>query len=304
MFRGPLILTWSSLRPLLLGVRDLHLPACSAHTGAGGCHDDGASKERRDEGISGGVEGLSLSKETIPYSPVPSLLALDYNDFWIRAFQAAPCEENTLRDCLCLENEERCRHSLSPNLKLYKADEGRRGAGQSEGKGKGRWASVLVSLCSVEREPAFLFTLRSSTLKGRHKGDVSFPGGKSDPSDIDVVATALREAQEELGLNVATERVWGILKPLRDKSGMIIAPVLANLGPLEALSFKPNPAEVEEIFTMSLSHLCNPLNRGYTHFRAGDKYGYTFPVFRNGKYRVWGLTAVALDQTLKLIVPR
>lgn len=50
----------------------------------------------------------------------------------------------------------------------------------------------------------------------------SFAGGKSEPSDRDVVATALREAREELGITVATERVWGILKPLRDQvSGFI-----------------------------------------------------------------------------------
>lgn len=59
---------------------------------------------------------------------------------------------------------------MGPNLKLYEMDKGRKGAGLSQTKKQ--WASVLVSLCSVAGEPAFLFTLRSSTLKGRHKGDV------------------------------------------------------------------------------------------------------------------------------------
>ncbi|XP_063762232.1 nucleoside diphosphate-linked moiety X motif 8 isoform X2 [Eleginops maclovinus] len=145
--------------------------------------------------------------------------------------QAAPQVADTWRDCLSQDNENRCRQRLGPNVKLYEIDKGKQRA--SQGKNQGRWASVLVSLCSDHGEPAFLFTLRSSTLKGRHKGDVSFAGGKSDPSDVNVVDTALREAREELGVSVATENVWGILKPLRDMSGMMIAPVLANLGPLE-----------------------------------------------------------------------
>lgn len=61
--------------------------------------------------------------------------------------------------------------------------------------------------------------------------------------------------------------------------------------------------QVEEIFTLTLEHLCQAQNRGYTHFRTGDRYGYTLPVFHSPKYRIWGLTAVALDQALKLIVP-
>ncbi|CAG06453.1 unnamed protein product [Tetraodon nigroviridis] len=218
------------------------------------------------------------------------------------ASQAEPHVTGTWRDCLSPENENRCRQRLVSNLKFYEENKGRKW--MSSRKNQAKWASVLVALCSVEGEPAFLFTLRSSKLKGRHKGDVSFAGGKNDPADRDVVATALREAKEELGITVATECVWGTLKPLKDASAMIIAPVLANLGPLEDLSFRPNPAEVEEIFTLSLSHVCNPQNRGYTHFRTGEKYGYTLPVFRNGKHPVWGLTAMALDHTLKLIIPQ
>lgn len=85
----------------------------------------------------------------------------------------APCEAAAWRDCLSPENENRCRQCLGPNLKLYETDrKQKRSWIQSKAKSQARWASVLVSLCSVDGEPAFLFTLRSSMLKGRHKGDV------------------------------------------------------------------------------------------------------------------------------------
>lgn len=85
------------------------------------------------------------------------------------ASQAEPHVTGTWRNCLSPENENRCRQRLVSNLKFYEENKGQ---WMSSRKHQAKWASVLVALCSLEGEPAFLFTLRSSKLKGRHKGDV------------------------------------------------------------------------------------------------------------------------------------
>lgn len=91
--------------------------------------------------------------------------------------RTVPRVADTWRGCLSLQNESRCRQELAPNWKLYDMDKVMKGASQTQGANRGRWAAILVSLCSVEGEPAFLFTLRSSTLRGKHKGDVRLAGG-------------------------------------------------------------------------------------------------------------------------------
>ncbi|XP_067318195.1 mitochondrial coenzyme A diphosphatase NUDT8 isoform X2 [Anolis sagrei] len=131
----------------------------------------------------------------------------------------------------------------------------------------------------------------------------SFPGGKCDDSDRDIVATALRETREELGLHLGEDCVWGIMRPLPDRTKIMVVPVLANLGPLEQLILKPNPQEVEAVFTLSISHLLKEQNQGYTHFCKNGVYSYTMPVFPRGPHRVWGLTAIITELTLELLAP-
>ncbi|XP_069713408.1 mitochondrial coenzyme A diphosphatase NUDT8-like [Phaenicophaeus curvirostris] len=179
--------------------------------------------------------------------------------------------------------ERRCRAAL-------------RGAGRAG-------AAVLVPLCSLRGRPALLFTLRSRRLAGPHSGDVSFPGGRREAADRDAAATALRETREELGLRLPEDAVWGQLREIPDRQGQLVAPIVANLGPLEDLTLTPNPDEVEEVFTLPLDHLLREENQGYTHFRTGGRYAYTLPVFLNGPHRVWGLTAIVTELTLELLAP-
>ncbi|XP_042737940.1 mitochondrial coenzyme A diphosphatase NUDT8 isoform X2 [Tympanuchus pallidicinctus] len=194
----------------------------------------------------------------------------------------------THRVTLCGGTERRCRRLLA---------EGAAGGGAEAG------AAVLVPLCSVRGRPALLYTLRCSRLRGPYGGDVSFPGGKREAADGGAEGTALREAREELGLNLREERVWGRLRELPDRHGMLVVPVVANLGPLEDLTLSPNPDEVAEVFTLPLEHLLQEENQGYTHFRTAGRYGYTLPVFLNGPHRIWGLTAIITELTLELLAP-
>ncbi|XP_070582651.1 mitochondrial coenzyme A diphosphatase NUDT8 isoform X2 [Erythrolamprus reginae] len=194
-----------------------------------------------------------------------------------------------VRRYLSWENEQRCRGLLEKSTARYKKETMK--------------AAVLVSLCLVAGEPAILYTLRSSTLTGLYGGQVSFPGGKRDDSDQDAITTALRETHEELGIQLKEDCVWGIMRPVPAKTNMMVAPVLANLGPLEDLTLKPNPQEVEAVFTLSFSHLLQEKNQSYTHYCRKGIYSYTLPVFLHGPHRVWGLTAIMTELTLELLAP-
>ncbi|XP_064611885.1 mitochondrial coenzyme A diphosphatase NUDT8-like [Liolophura sinensis] len=196
----------------------------------------------------------------------------------------------TLDTIFSRQNELRIRTSLMTVKPVRKPS----------GSGRGGEASVLVPLCTVNKKPSILFTLRSSALNS-HSGHVSFPGGKKDDTDPNLVYTALRETEEELGLSESQVDVWGELLPSPSRNGLTVTPVIGFCGELDVDLLKPNQNEVEAVFTRTISSLCNPANTRMTHFRTGA--GYILPVYLGGPHRIWGLSAVFLHQVLTILAP-
>uniref|UniRef100_A0A7N4NWY5 Nudix hydrolase 8 n=1 Tax=Sarcophilus harrisii TaxID=9305 RepID=A0A7N4NWY5_SARHA len=156
-----------------------------------------------------------------------------------------PTPEEAARHSLSSANELRCRQLLEATTARYRHREAT--------------AAVLVPLCLVHGDPSLLYTLRSSRLVGRHKGDVSFPGGKCDPQDQDIVDTALRETREELGLSIQEENVWGVMKPVDDGVSTSL-PGLQGPPGSAAASVSPGPRaeplkDLPLSFTVSLAAL-------------------------------------------------
>ena len=149
-----------------------------------------------------------------------------------------------------------------------------------------RTAAVLVPVIARD-EPSVLFTQRTTRLAD-HGGQISFPGGKIDPSDATPVAAALREAEEEIALSRRFVDPIGYLDVHLTPFGHRIMPVLARVRPGFAL--RPNPSEVEDIFEVPLTFLMAPQN--YTR-ESRDWKGLTLSLhaIQFGERRIWGATA-------------
>ena len=115
-------------------------------------------------------------------------------------------------------------------------------------------ASVLVPLV-LRDEITVLLTQRTDHLND-HPGQISFPGGRAEKSDANAVATALREAHEEIGLEAAEIEVLGSLPTYTTSTGFIVTPVVALVQPGAVL--KLDPFEVAEVFEVPLSWLMDP----------------------------------------------
>ena len=149
-----------------------------------------------------------------------------------------------------------------------------------------RAAAVLVPVLARD-ELKVLFTKRTETLPS-HAGQISFPGGKVDANDADVVATAVREAHEEVGVPSSIIETLGFLDPYETATGFEVQPIVGLIeSDLQAVA---NPNEVAEVFEVPLAFLMDPANhqKHARLYRDKTRYFYAMPF---GQHFIWGATA-------------
>ena len=158
-------------------------------------------------------------------------------------------------------------------------------------------AAVLVPLFYHEGQYHVLFTKRSNEVND-HKGQVSFPGGAYEPADSRLIQTALREAEEEIGLRTEDVEILGELDDGITTSGYIISPFVSFIP--YPYPFKTDRKEVEEILLVPLLVLMDEINfrEDYypTEYKSGPGYVYEYE-----GHIIWGATARILKQFINLL---
>jgi 8-oxo-dGTP pyrophosphatase MutT (NUDIX family) len=158
-------------------------------------------------------------------------------------------------------------------------------------------AAVLVPLFKKGEDCHLLFTKRSDQVK-YHKGEISFPGGVVDEEDLELMNTALREADEEIGLKKSDVQVIGLLDDIVTVTQFIVTPIV-GLFPYP-YPFKVSEVEIAELIEVPLASLLDENNFSEREiFRGGQNeivYAYQY-----GNHIIWGATARILKQFLDLI---
>lgn len=150
-----------------------------------------------------------------------------------------------------------------------------------------RPAAVLAPIIAGPEGYELILTKRSSALK-HHPGQIAFPGGKQDDSDVDLIETALREAREEIGLPSSCVEVLGTFAPHETVTSFTMTPVVALV--TQEFEVRPEPGEVAEVFRVPLAHVLDASRYVVEsrHWRGQRRSYYAVPY---GPYYIWGATA-------------
>jgi 8-oxo-dGTP pyrophosphatase MutT (NUDIX family) len=181
--------------------------------------------------------------------------------------------ENRLRRALALPGNDSSDFDLNPDV-------------PQPARPALRAAGVLVAIDLTTPAPSLILTKRSARLK-HHPGQISFPGGKQDPSDADPVAAALREAEEEIALPPRAVDVLGTLPPHETVTGFRVTPVLGLIRSPVILA--PEAGEVEEVFRVPFAFVTDPANFRVEgrRWQGRRRHYYAVPW---GPYYIWGAT--------------
>ena len=158
-----------------------------------------------------------------------------------------------------------------------------------------RKAAVLIGCVERENELHVILTRRAKHLK-HHPGQISFPGGKVEPSDLSLAHTAMRETEEEIGISRNQLSIIGQLPELMTISNFMITPILALVSPDYTLIIDKN--EVDEIFEVPASHLFD-IQQLYSQTFQFEYYSHRVFAIPYKDYFIWGVTAQII-QALQL----
>lgn len=158
---------------------------------------------------------------------------------------------------------------------------------EPQGLARLRPAAVLVPVIERDDAATVVLTRRAENLR-QHGGQISFPGGSRDPTDADAIAAALREAEEEIGLDRSRVELIGFLDDYPTVTGFRVTPVVGAIrGPFTA---RPSPAEVAEIIEVPLRWILKVENYRRVSITRGSV---SIPVMElnYASHRIWGATA-------------
>ena len=160
-------------------------------------------------------------------------------------------------------------------------------------------AAVLLPLYNNDGEPHVLFTRRSELVE-HHKGQISFPGGAYDETDIDLRFTAVRETWEEIGVSMDHVEIFGQLNEMITISNFLVRPFVGLITEPGPYPFVHSEVEVAEILEVPLAHLRDNANvmSEQRVYQGREMVAYSY---RFGEHLIWGATARILHEFLELM---